>query len=109
MSKFTSLAVGFLSAIAILPTSQAMAASSTSATSPTPSGDLHAQVIFKIGPQYRGRGYDRGYSRWEIQRQRRLEWQREREARARWRSGYDRDRDYRGYRRDNDRDYRYDR
>lgn len=104
MSKLTSLAVGLLSAIAILPASSAMAATSNPASSLTPAGDLHAQVIVKIGPQYR-RGYDRGYSRWEIERQRRLEWQREREARARWRLRYDdRGRYDRGYRRD---DYRY--
>jgi hypothetical protein len=108
MSKLTSLAVGLLSALAIVPASSAMAATSNPTHNLTPAGDLHAQVIFKIGPQYRERGYDRGYSRWEIERQRRLEWEREREARARWRSGYyDRGRYDRGYRRDYDRDYRY--
>ena len=105
MLKLTSLAVGLLSAMALLPASPAMAATSNPASSLTPAGDLHAQVILKIGPQYR-RGDDRGYSRWEIERQRRLEWQREREARGRWRSGYnDRGRYDRGYRRDDERGY----
>jgi hypothetical protein len=104
MSKLTSLAIGLLSTVAILPASQAMAATSnTSAAIQTPSADLHAQVIVKIGTSdYRYRGY---YSSWETERRlRRLEWEREREARARWRSGY-----YRGsYDRDCDREYRRD-
>lgn len=107
MSKLTSLAIGLLSAIAILPASEAMAASSNpSSASPEPAGNLQAQVIFKVGPQYHERrDYDRGYySNWEHDRyRRRLEWAREREARARWRERYYRDRDYRRY----DRDYRY--
>jgi hypothetical protein len=100
MSKLTSLAIGLLSAIAIFPTTQAMAATNKSATIDTPAGDLQAQVIFKIGPQYRDRGY---YSNWEGDRyRRRLEWERERESR--WRSGYYYPRNrYRDYRRD----YRY--
>lgn len=107
MSKLTSLAIGLLSAVAIFPATQAMAATSKSTTIDNPAGDLHAQVILKISPQYRDRGY---YSNWEGDRyRRRLEWERERESR--WRSGYyypraryygDRDR-YRDYRRD----YRY--
>jgi hypothetical protein len=104
MSKLTSLAIGLLSAIAILPASKAMAASSNPASvSPEPAGNLQAQVIFKVGPQYQDRGYDRGYySNWEYDRyRRRIEWQRE--ARARWRERYYRDRNYRHY----DRDYRY--
>jgi hypothetical protein len=107
MSKLTSLAIGLLSAVAIFPATQAMAATNKSTPIDTPAGDLHAQVIFKIGPQYRDRGY---YSNWEGDRyRRRLEWERARESR--WRSGYyyprdryygDRDR-YHDYRRD----YRY--
>jgi hypothetical protein len=106
MSKLTSLAVGLLTAMAILPAAQAMAATNNPVTSPTPTDDLHAQVILKIGPQGRDRGY---YSNWEADRyRRRLEWQREREARARWRSGdYPRDRYYRNSDRDYRRDYRY--
>ncbi|WP_373543597.1 hypothetical protein [Chamaesiphon sp.] len=103
MSKLTSLAIGLLTAMAIFPAAQAMAATHTTSTLPTPSADLQAQVIFKIGPQYR-RGYD---SNWEY-RYRRAEWERKREARDRWRSDYYRDRDYRrDDRRDYRRDYRY--
>jgi hypothetical protein len=82
MSKLTSLAIGLLTAVAIVPASQAMAATSNTSTVQQPSGDLHAQVILKIGSDYRGRGY---YSSWREERLRRWEWEREREARARWR------------------------
>jgi hypothetical protein len=107
MSKITTLAIGLLGAIAILPASQAMAATSNPASVvQQPAGDLHAQVILKIGP-----GRDRGYySNWEADRdRRRLEWQREREARSRWGRGYyePRDRYYRGDDRGYRRDYRY--
>jgi hypothetical protein len=107
MSKITTLAIGLLGAIAILPAAQAMAATTNPASAiQQPAGDLHAQVILKIGP-----GRDRGYySNWEADRyRRRLEWQRERESRARWGGGYyyPRDRYYRDYGRDYRRDYRY--
>lgn len=109
MSKLTSLAIGLLTAMAIFPAAQAMAASNTTSTLPAPSADLHAQVIFKIGPQYR-RGYD--YNS-DSDRYRRAEWERKREARDRWKSDYRRDdrdyrRDNRDYRRDDRRDYRHD-
>ncbi len=106
MSKLTSLAIGVLSAIAIAPASPAMAATSNpSAAVQQPAGDLHAQVIFKIGTPYYQRGY---YSNWEYDRyRRRLEWEREREARWRSRSDYPRDRYYRDYDRGYYRDYRY--
>jgi hypothetical protein len=106
MSKITTLAIGLIGAIAILPAAQAMAATGHLASAvQQPTGDLHAQVILKVGPR-RDRGY---YSNWEADRyRRRLEWQRERDARARWGGGYyPRDRDYRGYDRDYRRDYRY--
>jgi Ni/Co efflux regulator RcnB len=106
MSKLTSLAVGLLTAMAIVPAAQAMAATSNPASaSQQPAGDLHAQVILKIGPQDRDRG---NYSNWREERlRRRLEWEREREARARWRSDERRDRYYRHDDRDERRDYRY--
>jgi hypothetical protein len=106
MSKFTSLAIGLLSAVAILPATQAMATTNNTPAIQQPSGDLHAQVILKIGgSDYRDRGY---YSSWETERRlRRLEWEREREARARWRYGYYRGRYDRDYDRDYRRDYRY--
>jgi hypothetical protein len=108
MSKLTTIAIGFLSAIALLPASQAMAATGNPAEPAVrqPAEDLHAQVILKVGP-----GRDRGYySNWEADRyRRRLEWQREREARARWGRGdyYPRDRYYRPSDRGYYRDYRY--
>jgi hypothetical protein len=106
MSKLTSIAIGVLSAIAILPASGAMAATSNPASATSePAENLQAQVIFKVGPQYRDRGY---YSNWESDRyRRRLEWAREREARARWRDRYYRDRYDRYYDRGYRRDYRY--
>ena len=106
MSKLTSLAIGLLSAIAMFPATQAMAATNKSAVVDRPAGDLHAQVIFKIGPQYRDRGY---YSNWEGDRYRRRQWERDREARWRSESYYPRDRYYgnRDRYRDYHRDYRY--
>jgi hypothetical protein len=106
MSKLTTLAVGLLSTIAIFPATQAMAATgNTTASSQLPAADLHAQVILRVGPQGRDRGY---YSNWEADRyRRRLEWQREREARSRWGRGYYEPRG-RYYRPDDyHRDYRY--
>jgi hypothetical protein len=106
MSKLTSLAMGVLTAVALVPSAQAMAATRNPASAiQQPAGDLHAQVILKIGPQGRERGY---YSNWREERlRRRLEWEREREARARWGSDYRRDRYYRHNDRDDRRDYRY--
>ncbi|WP_310488973.1 hypothetical protein [Chamaesiphon sp. VAR_69_metabat_338] len=106
MSKLTTLAIGLLGAIALFPASQAMAA--TGSPEPAikqPAADLQAQVILRVGPD-RDRGY---YSNWEADRyRRRLEWQREREARARWGRGYyERDRYYRPSDRGYYRDYRY--
>jgi hypothetical protein len=82
MSKFTSIVIGLLTAVAILPASQVMAATSTNPVVQQPSGDLHAQVILKVGPQYRR---DRGYnsSVREERLRRRLDRVQEREARAR--------------------------
>ncbi len=81
MSKLTSLAVGLLTAISIVPAAQAMAASSNTSVTSRPAADLHAQVIVKIGtPVYREPEYHRD---WEARR-RHIEWEREREARARW-------------------------
>ncbi len=114
MLKLTSLALGLLTVIAIAPASQA-------ATNPnplslhTPAGDLHSQVILKIGghPDYR-EGVE-AYRRREIElerereahRRREIELEREREAARRhhkssnrYRSADNRD-NYRGeYRRD---------
>jgi hypothetical protein len=82
MSKLNSIVIGLLTAVAILPASQAMAASNTTPVALQPSGDLHAQVILKIGSPYRR---DRVYnSTWREERlQRRLDRAQEREIRAR--------------------------
>jgi hypothetical protein len=105
MQKLTSLAIGLLSAISMLPSAQAMAATGTSATISRPSGDLHAQIIVKIGtpnrePEYR--------PNWEAVRRRR-EWDREREARARWEEERRHYRPYHHEHRDYREDYRRDR
>jgi hypothetical protein len=86
MSKLTSIAIGLLTAVAILPASQAMAATSQTPALEQPAGDLHAQVILKIGPQIqqpirRGPVYNSGLQQERLRR--RLDRTREREARAR--------------------------
>jgi hypothetical protein len=99
MSKLTSIAIGLLTAVAIVPTSQAMAATSNTPAIPQPAGDLHAQVILKIGPQIRREpGYNSGWREDRIRQ--RLDRSREREARARWEAERARSRQY---------DRRYDR
>jgi hypothetical protein len=82
MSKLTALAIGLLTVISIAPNSQAFETHTTSAAVQKPAGDLHAQVIIKIGGNsdysYRG-GYDR---------HREIELERERELYRRRRSNY---------------------
>ena len=74
MLKLTSLALGLLTVIAIAPKSEAMSANNVQSSLQQPAGDLHAQVIFKIGtPEYRRR---------EAQRRREME-RREAERRRR--------------------------
>jgi hypothetical protein len=104
MSKLTSIAIGLLTAVAILPAAQAMAATSKTPAVEQPAGDLHAQVILKIGPQIRREpAYNSG---WREQRLRnRLDRSREREARARWEADRARSRQY--DRRYNPGNYRY--
>ncbi len=74
MLKLTSLALGLLTIIAIAPASQA-ATNINPLSIQKPTGDLHSQVIIKLGgqPEYHHRG--------EAERRRELE--REREAAAR--------------------------
>ncbi|WP_310482510.1 hypothetical protein [Chamaesiphon sp. VAR_48_metabat_403] len=82
MSKFTSIVIGLLSAVAILPASQVMAATSNTPVAQQPSGDLHAQVILKLGPQYRrDQGYNSNVRQDRLRR--RIDRAQEREARAR--------------------------
>jgi hypothetical protein len=97
MSKLTSIAIGLLTAVAILPASQAMAANSRTPALEQPAGDLHAQVILKIGPQIqqpirRGSVYNSGVR--EDRFRRRLDRAQEREARARWEADRLRSRQY---------------
>jgi hypothetical protein len=82
MSKFTALAIGLLTILAIAPESQALSTPNNAATVERPSADLHAQLIIKIGgsPEYHGDSYRR--RQWEIERER------EREARRRRREYY---------------------
>ncbi len=73
MLKLTSLLLGLLTVIAIAPASHA-ATNINPLSIQKPAGDLHSQVIIKLGeqPQYRRRV--------QAARQRELEREREREA-----------------------------
>ena len=72
MLKLTSLALGLLTIISMAPASQA-ATNIHPLSIQKPAGDLHSQVIIKLGgqPQYHHRG--------EAERRRELERERERE------------------------------
>ncbi|AFY96259.1 hypothetical protein [Chamaesiphon minutus] len=119
MLKFTSLALGLLTAISIVPSAQALPISGTPViVTQTYRGDRTPVVVNVTHPTYRGSKYYRG---WETDRRRQIELIRQREARARWEarhSRYRHDRNrysterYIDYRRDNNsygdrRDYRY--
>jgi hypothetical protein len=103
MLKLTSLALGLLTVIAIAPVSQA-ATNINPLSIQKPAGDLHSQVIIKLGgqPEYHHRGEaDR---RRELERERERALERERQA-ARRRHQYSGNRQYHGddrggYRRD---------
>ncbi len=82
MLKLTSLAlaqpigtiIGLLTVIAIAPKSEAMTANAQPISLQQPAGDLHAQVIFKIGtPEYRRREAQRRRELLQRQAQRRRE------------------------------------
>lgn len=97
MLKLTSLALGLLTVMAIAPKSEAMSANTNPLSLQQPAGNLHSQVIIKLG------GQSERYDRAEI---RRRELEREREA-ARRRHQYhshnrydDRDKYHGEYRRD---------
>jgi hypothetical protein len=96
MLKLTSLAIGLLTVLAIAPKSEAMTASINSQSLHQPAGDLHAQLIIKIGDTSTN---NHRYSDYEYER--------EREAAARRRAYYARHRRYenREYRNEN-REYR---
>jgi hypothetical protein len=76
MLKFTSLAIGLLTIISFAPKSEAMTANIQPSSLQQPAGNLHSQIIFRIG--------DRGYTRrQEGQYRRDLVMQRKREAQRR--------------------------
>jgi hypothetical protein len=101
MLKLTSLAIGFLTVIAMAPTSEAMATNTPAVSISQPAANLQSQVILKIGDR------DRGYSRGSIlQRRREQELRRERQARRRERARRRDERSYNEYRRDR-LNYRY--
>jgi hypothetical protein len=81
MLKLTPLAIALLTVISIAPKSQALTTTDRPASLQQPAGNLHAQVIIKIGTQTESRHE-------EIERYRRAELEREREAAWRRRHRY---------------------
>jgi hypothetical protein len=79
MSKFTALAIGILSIISIVPTAQAATSTSDRVNIHRPTGDLHAQVIIRLGgppvPYHRD-DFDRR-RQWQIEREREADRRRE--------------------------------
>jgi hypothetical protein len=101
MLKFTSLALGLLSVMAISPKSEAMSANASPLSLQAPAGNLHSQVIIKLG------GQPERHEGAEARRRREIELEREREAARRHHKyyshhkSYDNHDKYRGeYRRD---------
>jgi hypothetical protein len=79
MSKFTALAIGLLSVISIVPTAQAATGISNQGNLQQPAGDLHAQVIIRLGgppAPYHREDFDR-HRQWQIERERQAERRRE--------------------------------
>jgi hypothetical protein len=102
MLKFTSLAIGILTAISIVPAAQARPVyDSTPVIIQQPSRSTSPQVIV-VTPQTRNSDYHQG---WTADRHRQWEAAREREARARWELAHSRHRQYGRYHNSyNDRD-----
>jgi hypothetical protein len=67
MLKLTSLAIGLLTVLTIAPQSEAMAATVNSTSRHQPAGDLHAQLIIKIGDTSTN---NHRYSDYEYERER---------------------------------------
>jgi hypothetical protein len=100
MLKFTSLAIGLLTAISIVPAAQARPVyDSTPVIIQQPVRATSPQVIV-VTPQTRNSNYHQG---WTADRHRQMELAREREARARWEAAHPRHR----YGRYNDRHSEY--
>jgi hypothetical protein len=94
MLKFTSLAIGLLTAISIVPAAQARPVyDSTPVIIQQPSRSASPQVIV-VTPQNRNSEYHQG---WTADRHRQMELAREREARARWEAAHPRNRHYNRY------------
>jgi hypothetical protein len=99
MLKFTSLAVGLLTAISIVPAAQARPIYDNTPVIIQQSRDIRTPVVVKVIPQTR---QDSGYRQgWKADRYRQIELVREREARARWEAAHSRhgryDRHHRSY------------
>jgi hypothetical protein len=89
MLKFTSLAIGLLTAISIVPSAQAFPIADRTPVIVTQSyrGDRTPVVVKVVSPTYQGSEDRRG---WESNRRRQWEIAREREARARWEARHSR-------------------
>ncbi len=99
MLKFTSLAVGLLTAIAIVPAAQARPIYEGTPVIIQQPRDNHPPVVVSVtNPTYRDSEYHQG---WTADRHRQMELAREREARARWEAAHSRhgryDRHHRSY------------
>ena len=112
MPKLTALAISLLTVMSIAPKSQALSTTDSSVFARQPAGDLHAQLIIKIG------GNDRSYR--DDDRYRQIEREREEEHRRReyysqrrqdreryFRERYHHDRRYDDRRDDERREYRH--
>ncbi|PSB58962.1 hypothetical protein [Chamaesiphon polymorphus] len=107
MLKFTSLAIGLLTAISIVPSAQALPIYGTPViVTQTYRGDRTPIVVKVTQPTYRDSKYDRN---WETDRRRQWELARKRAAKARWEARYSRYRYYNDrYSNDRYTDYRRD-
>jgi hypothetical protein len=106
MLKLTSLVLGLLTVMAIAPASQA-ATTSNPLSIQKPAGDLHSQVIIKLGgqPEYHHRGEAERRRELERERERERALEREREAARRRHQSYG----HRQYHGDDRGEYRRDR
>jgi hypothetical protein len=81
MLKLTSLGIGLLTVISMVPAAQALPIQNSNSDLHRLEGDLHSQIILNVNPQIR-REQEYHY-RWEAARRRQLELEREREAQER--------------------------
>ena len=90
MLKFTSLAVGLLTAISIVPAAQARPIYENTPVIIQQTRNNHAPVVVSVtSPTRRDSEYHQG---WTADRHRQMELAREREARARWEAAHSRHR-----------------